>query len=60
MNEQDQRRNEERLVREEAEAAAAEAGEIGGEVPSDTDDPARQPLIEGGEGEADESSHPDA
>jgi hypothetical protein len=52
MNEQDQRRNEERLVEEEAQAAAAEAGEIGGEVPNDTDDPAQQPLIEGGEGEA--------
>lgn len=37
---------------EEAEAAAAEAGEIGGKVPHDTDDPSQQPLIEGGEGEA--------
>jgi hypothetical protein len=40
------------LAEEEAEAAAAEAGEIGGEVPHDTDDPAEQPLIEGGQGEA--------
>lgn len=52
MNEQDQERKRNRLVEGEAEAAAAEAGEIGGEVPSDTDDPAQQPLIEGGEGEA--------
>jgi hypothetical protein len=40
------------LAEEEAEAAAAEAAGIGGEVPVDTDDPAEQPLIEGGEGEA--------
>jgi hypothetical protein len=40
------------LAEEEAEAAAAEAAEIGGEVPVDTDDPAEQPLIESGEGEA--------
>jgi hypothetical protein len=55
MNEHDEQgpeRNEERLIEEEAEAAAAEAGEIGGAVPKDTDDPAQQPLIEGGEGEA--------
>ena len=53
MDDRDQVRNkEERLVQEEAEAAAAEAGEIGGKVPHDTDDPAQQPLIEGGEGEA--------
>jgi len=52
MSEQDRERKEERLVEEEEEAAAAEAGEIGGEVPNDTDDPAQQPLIEGGEGEA--------
>jgi hypothetical protein len=45
-------REEEQLAEEEAEAAAAEAGEIGGEVVADTDDPARQPLIEAGEGEA--------
>jgi hypothetical protein len=53
MNEQGQERNkEEQLIEEEAAAAAAEAGKIGGEVPSDTDDPSQQPLIEGGEGEA--------
>jgi len=52
MNEQDQEGKRNRLVEEEAAAAAAEAGEIGGEVPADTDDPSQQPLIEGGEGEA--------
>lgn len=52
MTEQGQERKDEQLIEEEAEAAAAEAGEIGGEVPRDTDDPAQQPLIEGGEGEA--------
>jgi hypothetical protein len=54
MNEQDEesKDKEERLIEEESEAAAAEAGEIGGEVPRDTDDPAQQPLIEAGEGEA--------
>lgn len=40
------------LAEEEAEAAAAEAAEIGGDVPIDTDDPAEQPVIEGGGGEA--------
>lgn len=45
-------REEEQLVEEEAEAAAVEAGEIGGTVPADSDDPAEQPLIEAGEGEA--------
>ncbi len=43
---------EDQLAEEEAEAAAAEAGEIGGVVPADSDDPAEQPLIEAGEGEA--------
>ncbi len=47
----EEEREEEELAKEEAEAAAAEAGEIGGEVPLDTDDPAEQALIEGGEGE---------
>jgi hypothetical protein len=42
----------EALAREEADAAAAEAAEIGGKVPPDSDDPAEQPLIEAGEGEA--------
>ncbi len=40
------------LVREEAEAAAAEAGEIGGNAPIESDDPAQQPLIESGQGES--------
>jgi hypothetical protein len=46
----EEEREEEQLASEEAQAAAAAAGEIGGEVPLDTDDPAEQPLIEGGEG----------
>jgi hypothetical protein len=45
-------RDEKALEQEETEAAAAEAGGIGGEVPTDTDDPAEQPLIEGGQGES--------
>lgn len=40
------------IAEEEAEAAAAEAAHIGGEVRPDTDDPAEQPLLEGGEGVA--------
>lgn len=41
------------IAEEEAEAAAAEAAEIGGPVPDDPGvDPAQRPLIEGGEGEA--------
>lgn len=40
------------IAEEEAEAAAAEAAHIGGDVPPDSDDPAEQPLAEGGEGEA--------
>jgi hypothetical protein len=40
------------LVEEEAEAAAAEAARIGGDVPPDSDDPATQPLVEAGQGEA--------
>jgi len=42
----------EALAKEEAEAAAAEAGSIGGEAAKDSEDPAEQPLIEAGEGEA--------
>jgi len=38
-------------VREESEAAASEAGAIGGRAPSD-EDPAERPLSEAGEGEA--------
>jgi hypothetical protein len=40
------------VAEEEAEVAAAEAAHIGGDIPPDTDDPAEQPLIEGGEGVA--------
>src|ERR1700749_552246 len=40
------------IAKEEADAAAAEAAHIGGDIPPDTDDPAEQPLIEGGEGGA--------
>ncbi len=41
------------IAAEEAEAAAAEAAEIGGKGGySDTDDPAKRPLSEAGEGEA--------
>lgn len=41
------------LVEEEAEAAAAEAAEIGGPTPDDpVEDPAQRPLVEGGQGEA--------
>jgi hypothetical protein len=42
----------EELAVEEAEAAAAEAGEIGGPGPDDVEDPAQRPLAEAGEGEA--------
>ena len=45
-------RDEEELAEEEAEAAAAEAASIGGTVARDSEDPAEQPLLEGGEGEA--------
>jgi hypothetical protein len=44
-------RDDEFVEEEEAEAAKEAAG-IGGQVPADTDDPAQQPLIEGGEGES--------
>jgi hypothetical protein len=42
----------EAILEEEEDAAAAEAGRIGGEVAKDSDDPAEQPLIEAGEGES--------
>jgi hypothetical protein len=48
----DRRPNDEQLIEEEAEIAAAEAARIGGEIPRDSDDPAEQPLIEAGQGEA--------
>jgi hypothetical protein len=37
-------------VDEEAEAAAAEASQIGGNAPTESEDPAQQPLIESGQG----------
>jgi hypothetical protein len=41
------------IAEEEADAAAAEAAEIGGPAPDDPiDDPAQRPLVEGGEGQA--------
>lgn len=40
------------IAEEEAEAAAAEAAQIGGPTPDGVGDPARRPLVEGGEGEA--------
>ncbi|HET9196631.1 MAG TPA: hypothetical protein VFN92_00045 [Solirubrobacterales bacterium] len=41
------------IADEEADAAAAEAAEIGGPAPDDpVEDPAQRPLVEGGEGEA--------
>lgn len=41
------------IAEEEAEAAAAEAAEIGGPAPDDpVDDPAEQPLVEAGQGES--------
>lgn len=52
MSPPDRKRIEERLIDEEAEAAASEAAEIGGDAPVESDDPAQQPLIEAGEGEA--------
>jgi hypothetical protein len=43
---------ERRRIEAEAEAAAAEAGRVGGEAPIESDDPAQQPLIEAGQGES--------
>ncbi|HEX2265533.1 MAG TPA: hypothetical protein VHH14_04555 [Solirubrobacterales bacterium] len=46
-------RQDDPIAEEEAEAAAAEAAEIGGPAPDDPiDDPAQRPVIEGGEGQA--------
>lgn len=42
----------EAVVREEEDEAGAEAAAIGGIRDPDTDDPAEQPLVESGEGEA--------
>lgn len=52
MNSNQEEREDEALAEEEAESAAAEAGDIGGKVAKDSEDPAEQPLIEAGEGEA--------
>jgi hypothetical protein len=57
MNAREAREGEERLadenlVHEEEEAAAAEAREIGGDVPPESEDPAQRPLAEAGEGES--------
>jgi hypothetical protein len=52
MTSPDQEGEERGLAGAEAEAAAAEAAEIGGFVPADSDDPAQQPLVEAGQGEA--------
>ncbi len=51
MNESEPRRDP--IADEEADAAAAEAAEIGGPTPEySVDDPAQRPLAEAGEGEA--------
>jgi hypothetical protein len=42
----------EAFIEEEEEEAALEASRIGGDAPRDTTDPADQPIVEGGEGEA--------
>lgn len=52
MNSNQEEREDEALAKEEAEAAAVEAADIGGTVAKDSEDPAEQPLIEAGEGEA--------
>lgn len=52
MDSNQEEREGEALAKEEAEAAAAEAASIGGEAAKDSEDPAEQPLIEAGEGEA--------
>lgn len=48
----EQERIDRALLHDEEEAAAAEAGEIGGFAPQDSEDPAEQPLAEAGEGES--------
>lgn len=49
---EEERLVDQKLVKEEAEAAADEAAQIGGEAPVESEDPAQQPLIEAGEGES--------
>ncbi len=48
----EERQAELKRVEEEAEAAAEEAGRIGGDAPVESDDPSQQPLIEAGQGES--------
>lgn len=52
MNAAPEEPRDEDFVEEEEAEAAREAAGVGGSVPRDTDDPAEQPLIEGGEGQA--------
>jgi len=52
LREGDELAGDEERVEEEEDAAAAEAAQIGGDVPPDDEDPARQPLVEAGEGVA--------
>jgi hypothetical protein len=52
MNSNREEREDETLAEEEAESAGAEAAGIGGKTAKDSEDPAEQPLIEAGEGEA--------
>jgi len=48
----DERRADRQRVEDEAAAAAAEAGHVGGDAPIESDDPSQQPLIESGQGES--------
>lgn len=53
VSELESERQDDPIVEEEAEAAAAEAAEIGGPAPDDpVDDPAERPVVEGGGGQA--------
>jgi hypothetical protein len=52
MDSNQEKREKEALVEEETAAAATEAASIGGKATKDSEDPAEQPLIEAGEGEA--------
>lgn len=53
VSELEAERQDDPIVEEEAEAAAAEAAEIGGPAPDDPiDDPAERPVVEGGGGQA--------
>ena len=52
MTPPEQPERDEAFLEEEEEEAAQEAARIGGDAPRDTDDPAQQPLVESGQGEA--------